>query len=172
MESPKLATLKKELNFLEAPELKELCLRLAKHKTENKELLHFLLFYGDKKDLYVEDVKNILTSGFDDLHPSVYTATKQIRKVLRLANKHIKFIATKHLEAEIVSSFCEDFIKHTIATTHQKATIGILFNQLKRLQRIIAKLDDDLQFDYQGKFDELIKLLKQKRPYFSEKELQ
>jgi len=171
IESPKLAELKKELNFLQAPELKELCLRLAKHKTENKELLHFLLFYADKKEDYVEDVKALIVNEFNQLHPSIYSATKQIRKLLRLVNKHIKFIATKHLEAEIALAFCNQFIEHPIIKINQKATIGILISQLKRLIRVIPKLEDDLQFDYQSQFDSLIELLKRKR-HFSERDLQ
>ncbi|MBC7652943.1 MAG: hypothetical protein H7098_00550, partial [Oligoflexus sp.] len=59
MNSPKLAELKKELNYLELPQVKELCLRLAKYKTENKELLHYLLFYQDKKEDYVNEIKEM-----------------------------------------------------------------------------------------------------------------
>lgn len=172
IESPKLAELKKELNFLQAPELKELCLRLAKHKTENKELLNFLLFYADKKETYVEDVKTLIVNEFDNLHPSVYLATKQIRKLLRLCNKHIKFIATKHLEVEIALAFCNEFITHPIVGINQKATLAILIGQLKRLMRVIPKLEDDLQFDYQRQFDDLLNLLKSKKTHFSERDLQ
>jgi len=172
IQSPKLADLKKELNFLQASELKELCLRLAKHKTENKELLNFLLFYADKKETYVEDVKTLIVDEFDNLHPSIYLATKQIRKLLRLINKHIKFIAVKHLETEIVLAFCREFISHPIVTLNQKATIGILISQLKRLIRLIPKLEDDHQFDYQTQFDDLMALLKSRRSHFSERDLQ
>ncbi len=171
IESPKLAELKKELNFLSAPELKEACLRLAKHKTENKELLHFLLFYSDKKEEYVERIKTLIINEFDSLHPGVYMATKQIRKLLRVINKHIKFLATKHLEAEIALAFCKEFISHPIITINQKATVQILISQLKRLLRVIPKLEDDLQFDYQTQFDDLLISLKSRRPYFSESEL-
>ncbi|WP_154647981.1 hypothetical protein [Pedobacter arcticus] len=170
--SPKLAELKKELNHLQAAELKELCLRLAKHKTENKELLNFLLFYPDKKEAYMEEVKTLIINEFNNLHPSIYLATKQIRKLLRLTNKHIKFIATKHLEAELALAFCKEFITHPIITINQKATIAILISQLKRLNRVIPKLEDDFQFDYQKEFDGLIELLKQKRKDFSERDLQ
>lgn len=171
IDSPKLADLKKELNFLQAPELKELCLRLAKHKTENKELLHFLLFYTEKKESYVEDIKQLIINEFDSLHPSIYLATKQIRKLLRLCNKHIKFLATKHLEAEIALAFCKEFITHPIVSINQKATLAILIGQLKRLMRVIPKLEEDLQFDYQQQFDELLDLLKSKRTQFSVRDL-
>lgn len=171
IESPKLAELKKELNFLSAPELKEVCLRLAKYKTENKELMHFLLFYTDKKDEYVESVKTIIADEFDSLYPGVYMATKQIRKLLRLCNKHIKFIATKHLEVEIVIAFCKEFIKHPIISANQRATFMVLVSQLKRLIRLIPKLEDDLKFDYQTQFDELMLLLKQTKAYYHDSEI-
>jgi hypothetical protein len=78
MNSPKLAELKKELNYLELPEVKELCLRLAKYKTENKELLRYLLFYHDKKEVYVNEIKQLIINEFDDLHPSIYYETHKI----------------------------------------------------------------------------------------------
>ncbi len=171
LESPKLAELKKELNFLSAPELKEICLRLAKYKTENKELLQYLLFFSDNKEEYVDHVKAIIVNEFDDLHPSIYSATKQIRKLLRTCNKHIKFLATKHLEVEIVIAFCKEFIKHPIVNANQRATFMVLVSQLKRLIRLIPKLENDLKFDYQTQFDDLLVLLKHTKPYYHESEL-
>ncbi|MFC5283386.1 hypothetical protein [Pedobacter alpinus] len=172
MTSPKLADLKKELNYLTAEELKELCLRLAKYKTDNKELLNFMLFYSDKKDIYIDEVKSIIDNEFDNLHPSVYYATKQLRKLIRTINKHIKYINTKNLEVEIAMFFSVAFIAHPIVEIHQKATIGLLYTQLKRILRAIPKLDEDLQFDYQKQLDDLMTLLKKNRPSFSKKELE
>lgn len=172
MTSPKLADLKKELNYLTADELKELCLKLAKYKTDNKELLNFMLFYTDKKDTYVEEVKNLIVTEFDNLHPSIYYATKQLRKLIRTLNKHIKYINTKELELEIAFYFSITFINHPIVAINQKATIGLLYTQLKRVIRVIPKLDEDLQFDCQKQLDELFILLKKNRPSFSKKELE
>ncbi|MEO5910796.1 MAG: hypothetical protein ABIP95_07900 [Pelobium sp.] len=172
MNSPKLAELKKELNFIEGKELRELCLRLAKHKTENKELLHYLLFYSHQKDIYIHEIKTLISNDLDDLHPSIYYVTKQLRKLLRVMNKHIKFISEKDKEADIVLHFCEEFIKHPIVSTHHKALILLLFRQLKRAHKIIIKLNEDLAFDYQRQFDELIEQLKLKRKSFSLREIE
>ncbi|MBD3749154.1 MAG: hypothetical protein IE931_06650 [Sphingobacteriales bacterium] len=166
MESPKLAELKKELNFQESHELKELCLRLAKYKTENKELLHYLLFYQDKKEAYVMQVKELIMNEFDDLHPSIYYVGKQLRKLTRIMNKHIKYISEKHLEVEIALAFCESFIQHPIVKSNYRAIDLILFRQLKRINKLLPKLQEDLQFDYQQDFDAVLKELKLKRPSF------
>lgn len=166
MESPKLADLKKELNFHDVHELKELCLRLAKYKTENKELLHYLLFYAHRKEDYVSEIKDLLETHFNELYASVYYLTKQLRKVTRLMNKHIKYIGEKEQELEISLYFCELFIKKVNVNTTHKALIGLLYRQLKRIQKLIPKMDEDLQFDFQQEFDEVLKTLKSKRPSF------
>jgi hypothetical protein len=80
--------------------------------------------------------------------------------------KHIKYIGEKDKECDIILSFCDEFIKHPIVTASQQALILLLFRQLKRANKIIPKLNEDLQFDYQQQFDGLIKLLKSKRKSF------
>lgn len=172
MNNPKLADLKKELNYHEGTELKELCLRLAKYKTENKELLNYLLFYQDRKDDYVLEVKTLLATDFENLYPSIYYVTKQLRKLTRIMNKHIKYIGEKDKEAEIALSFCELFIDTDLVKSSHKALIALLFRQLKRVNKLIPKLQEDLQFDFQQQFDLLITQLKKKRSSFHLREIE
>lgn len=171
MNSPKLAELKKELNFHELHEMKELCLRLAKYKTENKELLNYLLFYQDRKQDYVNEVKGLLEAEFEELHPSIYYVSKQLRKLTRIMNKHIKYIGEKDKEAELVLCFSELFIHHPISNTSHKALIGLLFRQLKRLIKLIPRLEEDLQFDYQQQYEAVLLVLKRNRPSFHVREI-
>jgi hypothetical protein len=172
MNNPKLAELKKELQYREVIDLKELCLKLAKYKTENKELLNYLLFYSDRKDDYVFEVKTLLASDFTNLYPSIYYVTKQLRKLIRVMNKHIKYIGEKDKEVEITLSFCELFMESDLVYSNHKALIGLLFRQLKRVNKLLPKLQDDLQFDFQQAFDLLITELKKKRTSFQMWEIQ
>jgi hypothetical protein len=172
MNNPKLAELKKELQYRELNELKDLCLKLAKYKTENKELLNYLLFYQDRKEDYVLEVKTLLSIDFENLYPSVYYVTKQLRKLTRIMNKHIKYIGEKDKETEIALSFCELFIDTDLVKSNHKALIGLLFRQLKRVNKLIPKLQEDLQFDYQQQFDLLVTELKKKRSTFQIWEIQ
>jgi uncharacterized FlaG/YvyC family protein len=167
MTSPKLNDLKKELQHLDVNRLKDVCLKLAKHKVENKELLNYLLFYEDAKDEYINNIKGIIISEFDDLHPSIYYVKKQLSKLIRIMNKHIKFIGEKDKEIEIILCFCDEFIKHPIVKAGYKALSLMLYRQLKRANKIIPKLNDDLQFDYQNIFNELVTTLKKKDSQFS-----
>ncbi len=167
MESPKLHHIRKELNHLPKEVLAEYCLKIAKYKTENKELLNYLLFYSENNEQYIADIKNLLDEGFDNLPYSDYTTTKVLRKLTRLMNKHIKFIGNKAQELELVLYFCSLFIEKSSPKTHHKPLIALLFRQLKRIEKLIPKLDEDLQFDFQNEFTELISRLKKKRASFS-----
>ena len=149
-----------------------MCLKIAKYKTENKELLHYLLFYQDRKDDYVNEVKELLNQHFDDLFTSVYYMIKQLRKITRLMNKHIKYIGEKNRETELLIHFCEQFLQHASPTTSHKALITILYRQLKRVTKLIPKLPEDLQFDYQQQLDAVLVELKKKRPSFSKREIE
>jgi hypothetical protein len=168
MNSPKLNDLKKELQHLDVNQLKDVCLRLAKYKVENKELLNYLLFFENSKEDYIENIKKLIVNEFDDLHPSVYYVKKQLSKLIRIINKHIKFIGEKDKEIDIVLSFCDEFIKHPVVKAGYKALSMILYRQLKRANKLIPKMNDDLAFDYQNMFDDLIVNLKKKDKQFSD----
>ena len=58
MQTSTLAQLKKELQTLPYPQLVELCVRLAKYKKENKELLHYLLFEAADEQQFINQKNN------------------------------------------------------------------------------------------------------------------
>ena len=90
-----------------AKELAELCLRLAKFKKENKELLTYLLFEANDEELYIREVQQEISSEMDQIDPgqNLYFAKKSIRKVLRMANKHIRYTGSKQAEVSILLHF-------------------------------------------------------------------
>ncbi|MEI6020736.1 MAG: hypothetical protein WCR21_06370, partial [Bacteroidota bacterium] len=57
MKAAGISDLKKELKALQPKDLVELCLRLAKYKKDNKELIGFLLFEAHNKPAFVEALK-------------------------------------------------------------------------------------------------------------------
>ena len=60
MKPEKLTTIKKELNGHSVQQLTEICLRLAKYKKENKELLNYLLYDASDPIAYAGQVKVFL----------------------------------------------------------------------------------------------------------------
>ena len=63
MKAASVNDLKEELTQLPAEGLVEICLRLAKFKKENKELLNYLLFESHNEQEYINAVKNEIAEG-------------------------------------------------------------------------------------------------------------
>ncbi|HEX6332690.1 MAG TPA: hypothetical protein VFZ78_00610, partial [Flavisolibacter sp.] len=93
--------------------LVDICLRLARFKKENKELLTYILFEADDEAAYVSSVKKEMDAGFAALNKSsVYLAKKTIRKVLRTANRFTRYAGSATVEAELLLHFCY-LLKHS-----------------------------------------------------------
>ena len=59
MDTASISVVKKELKNLDNEKLIELCLRLAKHKKENKELLSYLLFEADFPEIFIKELNKV-----------------------------------------------------------------------------------------------------------------
>lgn len=150
MEIASISVLKKELKLLSEEDLLSVCLRLAKYKKENKELLHYLLLEADNEAFYIEQVKEDIDEAFSTINPSsMYLAKKTIRKALRLATKQIRFSGEKQTEVEILLYFCQSLIDLNLALDSSKVLMNLLLNQIKKTEKALASLHEDLQYDYQ-----------------------
>ena len=81
METASLSDLKNELKTIAPQQLQKLCLRLAKYKKENKELLNYLLFEAVNEQAFIQNVKNEIDEQFKQLNKnSFYLAKKNASK--------------------------------------------------------------------------------------------
>jgi hypothetical protein len=107
MKSYSLSVLKKEMADIPKEELLEICLRMAKYKKENKELLSYLLFDSNYEADYIERLKSEIDLQFSEINTSqLYFAKKNIRKILRTINKYIRYSGLKLTEVELRIYFC------------------------------------------------------------------
>ena len=156
MRSSSIHEIKQELVTLKTTEITALCLRLARFKKENKELLTFLLFEEDDLPEYIKNVKEEIDEGFVQVNTSsIYFAKKTIRKVLRIANKHIRYTGSKTAEAEILLHYLTNFKGLNLHWQKSTALVNLYKNQLKKIDAVIATMHEDLQYDYQGKIERL-----------------
>lgn len=72
-----LAELKAELQTLPQDELLALCLRLARFKQDNKELLSYLLFEAADTDAYTAQVQQAISEGFAQVNTSTVFLPKK-----------------------------------------------------------------------------------------------
>ncbi len=156
METASLSEIKKELNTLTPKQLLEICIRLAKHKKENKELLNYLLFESANQQIFIESVKAEIEDQFKNLNKSsFYLAKKTVRKVLKTTNKYIKFSGVKETEIDLRIYFCLQLRKSGLRLSSSRVLLNLYQNQVKRIRAVLAMLHEDLQYDYEGMVEEL-----------------
>jgi hypothetical protein len=156
MKAVSLSELKKELGRLGKSELTELCIRLAKHKKENKELLTYLLFESADEFTFISTLKDEMDQLFSEINKSnLYFAKKSLRKILRIIHKHIKFSGSLQTEAELLIYFCNKMKKSGISFQKHKVLLNLYQRTLDKIEKAIASLHEDLQYDLQSEADEL-----------------
>ena len=142
-----LSDIKKELQHKSKPELLEHCIRLAKFKKENKELLAFLLFEPDEA-LFIENIKKNTDNLFEEINFSnVHFIKKGVRKILRMINKNIRFALSKQVEAELLLHFCNCFVTFSIPTRKSRQLLNIYEGQVKKFNQALSALHEDMQYD-------------------------
>ncbi len=129
---------------------------LSKFKKENKELLSYVLFYGTDEDGFVEEVKNEID---DDLllinSSSYYLMKKTIRKVLRNTKKYIRYSKKDESQVELLLHFCKKMADLSPSIKYSPMLINTYHRQLAMAKNTIAKLHEDLQYDYLSEIENL-----------------
>lgn len=138
--------------------LMDVCLKLIKYKKENKELLHYLLFESTDERAYAESLKNEVSSLFEEVNTqTIYFAKKTIRRILRLINKYCRFSDDPRTYISLLIHFCRQMNALPIDWHSSKVMLNLYQTQLKKTEKLISTLHEDLQYDYQ----ESILLLKE-----------
>lgn len=134
----------------------ELCLRMARFKKENKELLTYLLFEAHDEQGYIQSIKIEIDSLFAEINLShLYFAKKSLRKIVRIINKYCRYSGAKTTDIELRLYFCTRLQSSGIPV-RQNAVIGNLYDsQLKKITTLLGTLHEDLQYDYRRELDSL-----------------
>lgn len=148
--------IKAGLEQLTHKELVAACLRLAKFKKENKELLSYLLFESSDEAGYVENVKMMLAEMFDGVNKTnVYYAKKTLRKIVRTAGRFIRYSDEPTTEPEICIYVAEQISSLGFDFKKSAAIENIYLSTIKKINKSIATLHEDLQYDYKRKLEYL-----------------
>ncbi len=156
MQSASIANIKKELQNVPQEAIIELCLRMAKYKKENKELLNYLLFESTHEQNYINTIKTTITEEFSKVNTAnIFFAKKSIRRIFRLANKYINYSQLAETEIQVLVCFCNEMNNLKLSWNKSAAMQNLYNNQLKKINKAIASLHEDLQYDYQKEIDTL-----------------
>lgn len=156
MKPESISTIKKELLELPPDKLIEYCLRLAKYKVENKELLSYLIFQSYDQESYIKEVKKDIDSQFKNLNKScTFLAKKTVRKVLKTTQKYIKFSGEKTTEIELRIYFCRKMKTSGLVLRYGTVLGNLYMRQVERIRKVFASLHEDLQLDYADEVEQL-----------------
>ena len=149
MKAISLKELKDELTNYSPSDLRELCLRLARFKKENKELLTYLLFESSDESLYIESIKKEIDEQIVLMNRSTYYLIKKsFRKILRTIRKYSRYSKKKETEVELLLYFSV-ILKNFSPSIHRNSGLqNFYIRQLESIRKKIHFLHEDLQFDF------------------------
>jgi len=137
-------------------QLIELCLRLARFKKENKELLTYLLFEEQYEEGYIISAKKVIDEGFETLNiQSVYIAKKNLRKIIRITNKFIKYSGIDTTEITLLIYVCRSIQESGLKLNNSVALKNIYLSLLKKIKTRISGMHEDLQYDFNKEIEDL-----------------
>jgi len=157
MKAATVNELKQELGHHTLKQLIDYCTRLARFKKENKELLTYLLFEAHDEQAYIQSVKDDIDLQFSEIprENNLYLAKKSIRKILRIANKHIRYTGSKAAEIQLLLHYCKALKNSGIPFRKSPVLVNLFEGQLKKVNKVLVTLHEDLQYDYRRELEEL-----------------
>jgi hypothetical protein len=156
MKTVTIKELREELASCSPKEIRDLCLRLARFKKENKELLTYLLFESSDEQLYVENIKKEVDLLFDQINKkSPYLIKKSFRKILRTIRKYARYSSKKETEVELLVYFCARIKKFTPSIRRNTGLLKFYVRLTEAIRKKITLLHEDLQFDYGSELNAL-----------------
>lgn len=156
MKPATISQLKNELKHKSHEETLDLCLRLARFKKENKELLSYLLFEENNELGYIKDIKEEIDIEFANINrTNYYYVKKSVRKIQRTIRKYIRFSKKKETEVELFIHFCKKLRTMKPSINNNIALMNLYYKQVESIKKTIKSLHEDLQLDYESEIESL-----------------
>ena len=90
-----------------------------------------------------------MASQFESVNKSnVYFVKKTLRKILRTAAKYTRYSGLATVEIELYVYFCSSMKDLNISIDKNPVLSNIYQNQLKKIDKAVSTLHEDLQYDY------------------------
>lgn len=156
MKTASIKEIKTELEHLSPKDLLTVSLRLAKFKKENKELLSYLLFEASDEQQYIKNVQELLHVQFTEVNvKNLYFTRKNLRKIVRTANRYIKYTDETSSAIEILIYVCDEIRDLKIDISKSTVISNLYASLLKKITKLVSELHEDLQYDYRKAIEKL-----------------
>lgn len=146
---PSISDMQKELKTYSTGDLLAFCIRLAKHKKENKELLCYLMYEASDEKSYVEHIKTEIDQLFGEINKqSTYTTKKGLQKAVRLLNRYVNFSNEQTTEVELRIYFCKKMQAERIDLHASSVILNMYEREKTKIKKSLSMLHEDLQYDF------------------------
>jgi hypothetical protein len=152
MKAASISELKKALERLDRDDLLDACVRLAKFKVDNKELLTYVLLKSHDEQQYAKEVCDELEQQFREAKTM---PKKTIRKLIRWLDKRIRYSGDVETELEVRICFCRLVVRRKVRLDVCKVSANMYRGQLNKIEKSLEKVHPDLQFDYRQQMEGL-----------------
>ncbi len=150
MQTKSIKEIRDELKNYPPEQLQELCLRMARFKKDNKELLTYLLFESEDEQGFIASVKKEIDLGFKNMNRKTgYYIKKSLRKILKDTTQAIRYSGLKTTEADLLIYFCRKMRTEKIPMSTSPIIRNMYARQVKKIEATVARLHEDLQYDYE-----------------------
>lgn len=152
--------IKDELSHKTSKELLAMCLRLARFKKENKELLTYLLFEAEDEQAYIDSVKDWMKEEFVSINANRrthYHKKKGVRQILKNVKKYIRYSGNKETEVVLLIAFCQIYRDYIPLARKRLVFKNIYDRQVELIKKRVLLLHEDLQYDYGLEIESLVK---------------
>ena len=160
MNAASLNEIKRELTALDGIALRDLCVRLARFKKENKELLSYLLFEAHDEISFANSVKAEIDEQFNSvpIGANSYFVKKSLRKILRIVNRQVRYSGKPETEVECRLYFCGKIRQAEIPLSPGTVLFNLYQQQVKKISATAGKLPEELQADYAREIEAVSKM--------------
>ena len=147
-------TIKKQLEQLPKETVVKHCIRMAKYKKDNKELLNYLLFEADGEEDYISEIKEDIKRDFSEIDKmTMYYTKKNIRRILKTTNKYISHSGKKETKIELLICFCLEMQNCGVSFYNSPVMINLYERQIKNIEKVLSSLHEDMRIDYEDELE-------------------
>ena len=113
-------------------------------------MLTYLLFEAHDEPSFVKLLKEDIDDMMEEINMShLYYVKKGLQKIVRSLNKSLRYSGQKQTEVEVRLYFCECIKASGIAINRHTTIHNLYHREIRRIQKALAGLHEDLQADYQ-----------------------
>ena len=116
----------------------------------------YLLFEAQDEQGFIDLLKEDIEDMMDEINTShLYYVKKGLQKIVRSLNRSLRYSGQKQTEVAVRLYFCEKIRETGIAIERHTTIHNLFLREIRRIEKALTGLHEDLQVDYQADIEKL-----------------